>query len=194
MIENRDTAKKAGSAEAPRFAIFRAKDAKSETEITCMQYEPMSSVVIEGARKTQAAGADEGHELKLLFAMPGFSLTYVWFKSGFPLPRHSHNSDCIYYIVGGTLKLGHEELGVGDGFFVGTDVPYTYTPGPAGVEVLEFRATDAFNIKVLANNPAFWDKAIDAVRSHKGAWAHERRPSSVVPRRDPSPASLRPMP
>ena len=24
-----------------------------------------------------------------------------------------------------------EELGVGDGFFVGTDVPYTYTPGPS---------------------------------------------------------------
>jgi hypothetical protein len=131
-------------------------------------------------RKTMEAGANEGHDLKLLFAIPGFSLSYVWFKSGFPLPRHSHNVDCLYYIVGGSLFIGHEELGVGDGFFVGQDVPYTYRPGPAGVEVLEFRAADTFNIKILANNPLFWDKAVETVREHRSAWAHEPRPPRLV--------------
>jgi hypothetical protein len=43
----------------------------------------------------QEAGIEEGQAVKLLFSAPGFSLTYAWFKSGFPLPRHSHNSDCL---------------------------------------------------------------------------------------------------
>ena len=173
-------AESTGETEKTRFAIFRGKDAKSGAEASFMQYEPVTAVVAEGARRAQEEGADQGHDLKLLFATPGFSLSYVWFKSGFPLPRHSHNVDCLYYIVGGSLKIGHEELGVGDGFFVGQDVPYTYLPGPAGVEVLEFRATDVFNIKVLANNPAFWDKAVETVRSQRGAWAQEPRPAKVM--------------
>ncbi len=163
--------------EKPRFAIFRAKDARSDADTPFMHYEEMTSVVADGAQRAMAAGANEGHELKLLFSMPGFSLAYVWFKSGFPLPRHSHNVDCLYYIVGGSLLIGHEELGVGDGFFVGQEVPYTYRPGPNGVEVLEFRAAEAFNIKIMANNSAFWDAAVEAVRNRRGAWANEQRPT-----------------
>jgi hypothetical protein len=166
-----------GAAGKPRFAIFRAKDARSEAEASFIQYEAVSSVVADGARRAQEAGVGEGHDLKLLFAIPGFSLTYVWFKSAFPLPRHSHNVDCLYYIVGGTLRIGREDLGVGDGFFVGAGVPYAYTPGTAGVEVLEFRATEVFNIKVLADNPVFWEKAVETVRSHRSGWAQEPRPT-----------------
>jgi hypothetical protein len=58
-------------------------------------------------------------------------------------------------------------------------VPYTYKAGSAGVEVLEFRAADVFNIKVLANNPAFWDMAIETVRSRQCQWAHEQRPAGA---------------
>jgi hypothetical protein len=88
--------------------------------------------------------------------------------------------DCLYYIVGGSLTIGQEELGVGDGFFVGKEVPYTYRPGAAGVEVLEFRAADSFNIKIMANNPAFWDKAVESVRNQRSAWAKEARPAMVM--------------
>jgi hypothetical protein len=169
-------------AEKPRFAIFRAKDAVGAAEMTCMTYEAMSPMVAEAAQRAQAAGAEAGTELKLLFAIPGFSLTYVWFKSDFPLPRHSHNVDCLYYILGGSLRFGQEELVAGDGFFVGKDVPYTYKAGSAGVEVLEFRAADVFNIKVLANNPAFWDTAIETVRSRRSQWADEPRPVELARR------------
>jgi hypothetical protein len=163
-------------AEKTRFAVFRAKDARTEADVQFMEYAGMTPVIAEGARKTLEAGPDGGHDLKLLFSIPGFSLAYVWFKSGFPLPRHSHNVDCLYYIIGGSLFMGHEELGVGDGFFVGRDVPYTYKPGPAGVEVLEFRAADTFNIKVLANNPAFWEQAAATVRNNQQLWSRETRP------------------
>jgi hypothetical protein len=169
-------------AERPRFAIFRAKDAVGAADMTCMTYEPVSPLIADAARRAEAAGAYAGTDMKLLFAVPGFSLTYVWFKSDFPLPRHSHNVDCLYYILGGSLKFGQEELGAGDGFFVGRDVPYTYKAGSMGVEVLEFRAAHVFNIKVLANNPAFWDMAIETVRSRQGEWAHEARPAELVRR------------
>jgi hypothetical protein len=101
----------------------------------------------------------------------------VWFKSGFPLPLHTHNVDCLYYIVGGSLTIGHKEFSAGDGFFIGSGVPYTYTPGPVGVEVLEFRASNQFNIKVMAEDPAFWEKVVETVRSHRPAWLNEVRPA-----------------
>ena len=165
--------------EAPRFAIFRAKDAQPEEEMTVMSYEQPSPAVAAAAARMKDAGYEAGSRLRLLFEMPGMSLVQVWFKSEFPLPRHSHNADCLYYIVAGSLRIGQEELGPGDGFFVGSDVPYAYTPGPEGVEVLEFRTSNAFNIRVLANNPLFWDKAVETVRKQQSAWASETElPSS----------------
>jgi hypothetical protein len=160
-----------------RFAVFRAKDARGDADVSIMQYESVSDVVAEGSRKAYAEGVDAGHDLRVLFSAPGFSLVYAWFKSGFPLPLHTHDVDCLYYIVGGSLKLGHKELGRGDGFFIGSGVPYTYTPGPAGVEVLEFRASNHFNIKVMAEDPAFWEKAVETVRSQRPAWLNEARPA-----------------
>jgi hypothetical protein len=166
-----------GDGDRPRFAIFRAKDAQGAAEMSCMTYEELSPMVADAAQRVSAAGVDAGNDLKLLFAIPGFSLLRAWFKSDFPLPRHSHNVDCLYYILAGSLRFGDEELQAGDGFFIGKDTPYTYKSGAAGVEVLEFRAADLFNIRLLANNPAFWEKAIETVRSKQTQWAREPRPS-----------------
>ncbi|HEX4377848.1 MAG TPA: hypothetical protein VHZ99_11920 [Steroidobacteraceae bacterium] len=180
MPEDRSTATAAtgtaATATTPRFAIFRAGDALGEAEAGIMDYVPLPTAANEGSHLAQQAGVHAGHQLKVLFSVPGFSLVYVWFKSGFPLPRHTHNVDCLYYIVGGSLKLGTEELKAGDGFFIGKDVPYTYTPGEAGVEVLEFRASNKFNIDVLASNPAFWSQAVATVQARRDAWATERQP------------------
>jgi hypothetical protein len=169
----------ASEAQIPRFAIFRGKDARPDSEVGLMTYEEFTPVAADGLRRAREAGFDAGHHLRVLFAAPGFSLVYLWFKSAFPLPHHVHNVDCLYCILGGSLSFGQEELGAGDGFFVGRDVPYHYTPGPAGVELLEFRASDAFNIRVLANNRAFWDRAIETIRSHHIAWLSEQRPTVV---------------
>ncbi len=160
----------------PKFALFRAKDAESFEESGIMSVGDMSEAVIEGSTRLAAEGYEAGHELKLLFAMPGMSLTHVWFKSGFPLPRHSHDADCLYYIIAGSLRIGTEELGAGEGFYVGSDVPYAYTPGDEGVELLEFRSSNAFDIKLLANNPAFWERASETVRAKKDVWPGETLP------------------
>ncbi len=167
-----------GKAATTRFAIFRAEAAVDFEEAGIMTPAEPTPIEMAGAVEVIEAGYGDGTRLKLLFSMPGISLTHVWFKSGFPLPRHSHDADCLYYIIAGSLRLGSEELGPGDGFFVGSDVPYHYTPGEAGVELLEFRTTNAFGIKLLANNPAFWAKAAETVRARKDIWREEVGPPS----------------
>lgn len=165
---------------AGRFAVYRAADAPAFSEIDVMDYEGLTPELEANIATLGEAGVDEGQTVKLLFAAPGFSLTYAWFKSGFPLPRHSHNADCLYYIVAGSLTLGTEELGPGDGFFVPSDAAYAYVPGPDGVEVLEFRNTDHFNIKFLAGAGAFWSKALETVRAERPGWAAQPRPSALA--------------
>ncbi len=164
--------------ETPTFAIFRMADARPEEGIPIMRYEPLTPTMIDGGRRLTEAGVGEGSENRLLFSGGGYSLSYAWFKSGFPLPRHSHDTDCLYYIIAGSLRLGHEELGAGDGFLLPGGTPYTYTPGRDGLEILEFRSGGPFNIKLLANNPAFWNKALDTVETQRDGWKDQPRPSA----------------
>ena len=132
-----------------------------------------------GGFATDAAGFAEGNAVKTLFSRPGFSLTHAWFKSGFPLPLHTHNADCLYYIVAGTLQLGTETLGAGDGFFIGAGKAYRYTPGPEGVEVLEFRSEENFDIKFMAKTLPAWARITDVIKERRPAWATETPPSAA---------------
>lgn len=166
--------------ETPRFQIYRAADAPPYSETSCMEYAGITPVIEDGITRATAEGGDEGQEVRLLFSMPGMSLTYAWFKSGFPLPLHTHNADCLYYIIAGSLKLGTEELSAGDGFFVGSNVPYTYRPGPHGVEVLEFRTADTFDIVFKGNTTAFWDKIVDGLRKERTGWQGQRKPTELA--------------
>lgn len=127
----------ASGSDTAGFQIFRASDAPSLAEAGCMTVEPFSAAQREGMDKLVAAGFSDGEEVRVLVDIPGFSLTHVWFKAGFPLPLHSHDADCLYYIVAGSIRLGTEDLGPRDSFFVPADVPYTYRPGPDGVEILK---------------------------------------------------------
>lgn len=161
---------------APKFAIYRAAEAPDFDELNCMEAVGVSEIIADGIERAAAAGANDGNVVKMLFSMPGMSLTYAWFKSGFPLPLHSHSADCLYYIIAGSLKIGTEELGAGDGFYVGSDVPYNYRPGPNGVEVLEFRTADKFDIRFLGKTRTFWDKTIKSLEEMRPNWANERRP------------------
>ena len=105
---------------APRFAIYRAAEAPNFDELTCMEAVGVTPVIAAGIEQATAEGADDGSVVKMLFSMPGMSLTYAWFKSGFPLPLHTHDSDCLYYIVAGSVRMGATVLEAGDGFFVET--------------------------------------------------------------------------
>lgn len=173
MTEEADVA----MADTAPFRIYRAALAADFNELDHMEYAGLTPIIEAGiAKAAQVTDRDAGNVVKELFSMPGMSLTYAWFKSGFPLPLHTHNADCLYYVIAGSLKLGTEELGPGDGFFVGSDVPYTYKPGPNGVEVLEFRTKSRFDIRFMGKTEAYWDKTARVLAERQDDWVNERPP------------------
>ena len=168
-MEQQDTSK---------FRIFRATDGKGLMEANCMTVMPLSPTARAGLDKAMENGMNDGEEIRVLVNVPGFSITNVWFKHGYPLPLHSHNTDCMYYIVAGSIKLGTEELGPRDSFFVPSDVPYTYTPGPEGVELLEIRSETSFDFQNFSKGQAFWDKAVESVVENRKDWISAERPKA----------------
>ena len=171
---------KTDATEHKPFEIFRASEARDYGEHGIMDIVVDSPAIAEGLSHFHKEGGGHGQEVKMAYSRPGFSLTHVWFKSGYPLPLHSHTSDCLYYIVAGSVSVGTEKLGPGDGFFVAGDVPYTYETGPEGAEVLEFRNTDDFNIRFMAKNSKAWDKAAERIRERREEWKTELPPSRLA--------------
>lgn len=160
-----------------RFTIFRREDCPSLGETGMMSFEPFKDTILPILGQVQEAGVFKGEDARVLFAIPGFSLIHVWFKPGYPLPLHSHDADCLYYIIAGSIRMGTHDLGARDGFFVPANVPYGYTPGPEGVELLEFRHATTFNFVNHANGLAFWEKALETVKAAQPAWEEARMPT-----------------
>lgn len=159
-----------------KVQIFRAAEAPDLMEAGCMSVGPYTDVQRAGMTRLLEGGFLEGDQITVLVNIPGFSLTHVWFKKDYPLPLHSHDVDCLYYVVAGSLQYGSETLGPRDCFFLPAGTPYTYRPGPEGVEVLEFRHANSFDFQNLAKNPAFYDKALETLAANREAWKTARRP------------------
>jgi hypothetical protein len=155
-----------------RIQIFRRAEARSLADSGMMTLAASKGAQFGAMGQPVPERADMGARTDVLFANSRFSLVYLWYKSGVMLPQHSHNVDCLYLIIGGSLKLGTEVLEPGDGFFVGADVPYAWSAGDLGVEVLEFRGTDCFDVKLLAGE-TFWQKAAQTARDRQEAWQLE---------------------
>jgi len=114
-----------------------------------------------------------GSKVTVLFKTEGpnpMSLVHAWFGPGYRLPRHSHSADCLYYVVAGEAHMGKRVIKAGDGFFVEADQPYTYTAGPEGIEILEFRAAAAFDMQIFDQTVAKWQPIIDAATANRDQW------------------------
>jgi len=166
--------------EQPPMEIFRARDAQDYAEGGPMDSAPMTEVQQQGMAALFEAGMMGGSEVKLLYGRPGMSLTYVRFKPGFALPLHSHSANCLYFIITGSISMGTEELGPGDGFFLGTDVPYAYTPGEDGVELLEFRDSNTFDFKATAKNADYWKTLAASMAEASKTWTDAAPLSGMV--------------
>lgn len=168
------------SEDLPPLEIFRARDAKDYSEEGPMDNGPVTEAQQEGMAALFEAGMMSGSEVKLLYGRPGMSLTYVRFKPGFALPLHSHSANCLYFIITGSIKMGTEELGPGDGFYLGTDVPYAYVPGEDGVEMLEFRDSDCFDFKAIAKNTDYWKTLAANMAESSAKWTDDAPLSGMV--------------
>ena len=170
----------AAPAAKPQFTIYRARDAK-DVDNEMMPQAGLTETDAAGIALAGAAGVGEGAVVKLLFSDPisGMSLTYAWLKANYPLPRHSHNADCAYYIVSGEAHLGTEVLKAGDGFFVPADGLYAYQAGPEGVEVVEFRTAPEFNIKFSGNGEKYWRRLADVSAANLDHWRNGAPPPTA---------------
>lgn len=156
---------KSGPAKPGKLVVFRGEAAPTLDETAMMDppvwlepgaaETPVDEALVGryvGASRLTVPFRQEGED--------GFSLVTVEFGPGYALPRHSHSSDCLYYIVDGEITMGKRVLGAGDGFFLPAEQPYTYTAGPQGVKLLEFRHRTSFDIKIWEKDMArFWERA-----------------------------------
>lgn len=155
------------------MTFYRADDAPSLEEDGMMT---MGSMEIDPAVRdaVDLGMLGAGQHVRVLFkgeGPDGFSLVHARFEPGYRLPRHSHSSDCLYYVVSGEAHMGSRVLKPGDGFFILAEAPYAYTAGPEGVEVLEFRHATTFDIKIRDKTLEHWKPVIEAIKAHGESWA-----------------------
>ena len=94
----------------------------------------------------------------------------MWFKPHYPLPRHTHDVDCLYYVVSGTAVMGNQELRP----VTASSYPQkrrTSTP-PVPTEWRSWSSGTArsFDIKVTEDDPARWDAMIATANEQRSAW------------------------
>ena len=116
-----------------------------------------------------------------LFASPHCHVSYVWFKSGYPLPIHSHDSNCYYLVIAGSMKVGSEVLEKGDGVHIPGGAPYTVSPLGDGVEFLEIRESPDYDTHFRAKTDSYWDRVLETRAARKDIWAKEEQPYGLVP-------------
>ena len=157
------------------MSIFRAADAQDFMAAGVMAAPTVADDARAPFGEVVAAGSGTGAEVKVLTRQPtdagGFQLVRLWFKPNYPLPRHSHDVDCLYYVLSGSLTMGNQTLRPGDGFFVPADAPYQYDAGPDGVEVLEIRHdVGVFDMQIPDIGAARWAAMLTTVEANRDAW------------------------
>jgi quercetin dioxygenase-like cupin family protein len=156
--------------------IFRAEHATPLLETDFMGMPQMTDEALEAGGPeifmSSAPGTDVRIAIRQTPEEGGFSILHVWFKADYPVPRHTHNADCLYYIVSGSVVMGSQTLRQGDGFFIPAGAPYGYDAGPDGVELLEIRHNvEQFDLQMLESSAGKWAAIADTIASHRDAWA-----------------------
>jgi quercetin dioxygenase-like cupin family protein len=157
--------------EQRNMLFYQGGSARSLDEDGMMGFPDIAPEVYENLDLSPIANAQQVDVLFKGDGPDGFSLVRARFAPGFKLPRHSHSADCLYYVVSGEARMGTRVLQPGDGFFIRAEAPYTYTAGPDGVEVLEFRAATSFDMKIFDKTVERWKPIVAAAAAGAAAWS-----------------------
>jgi quercetin dioxygenase-like cupin family protein len=157
------------------ITLFSGKDATGLFESGTMSYpeldaDDQQAIRAEGRTNRNIPFGDMDQVIFRGEGENGFSLIRAWFGPHYVLPRHSHDGDCLYYVVEGCLTMGAKSLETGDGFFVPEGAPYSYVAGPEGVVVLEFRSRTSFGMKVPGGQLDMLRRLVDAADEHGETW------------------------
>lgn len=157
------------------ISIFRAEEATPLLETDFMAMPEMTGEALAAGHSEIYMDSAPGTDVRVAVRQTpdegGFSILHVWFKADYPVPRHTHDADCMYYIVSGSAIMGSQTLRTGDGFFIPAGAPYGYNAGPDGVELLEIRHGVAqFDIQLLETNAGRWAAMADTIASRRESW------------------------
>ena len=161
----------------PRMQIFRSEGVPLADDM--MRPEPMTPADTAAFEAAAQSGMHHGHQLVCLYRSPlpdGPSLCRMWLKGGFVTPRHRHDTNCIYYVLAGELRLGNAVLAPNEGVFVPQGTVYSIEAGSAGLDVLEFRTDTVFNVEYTGNDAGFWQHVSQAMTSNSPGWPDQPRP------------------
>ena len=153
-----------------RISIHHATEARASRrdEFFRLTDEQLAPLLLAG--EALAAGSQK---TELVHDAAGFTLIHLWWKPNFPLPNHSHDTDCLYYVISGAAIMGNRVLRAGDSFFVAAGTHYQYSAGPEGVEVLEIRFGAEHSDMTCYGAPgSYQKKAMQALESNREEWAH----------------------
>jgi mannose-6-phosphate isomerase-like protein (cupin superfamily) len=156
-----------------RIEIFRAADAVDNGGPKGIRGGGTASDETRAKLKVlRDAGREDGLVSSLLFhQQDGFSIVHLWVKPYYPLPRHSHDSDCLYYVVNGSLSYGIETLRASDGFFVPEGIDYVYTGGPEGAELIEVRfGVNNIETDLPAQSDRRYERELELINANHAAW------------------------
>jgi quercetin dioxygenase-like cupin family protein len=157
------------------ISIFRAEEATPLMETDFMGMPSMTDEAVAAGGPEIFMASGPGTDVRIAVRQTpeegGFSILHVWFKADYPVLRHTHDADCMYYIVSGSAILGAQTLRAGDGFFIPAGAPYSYNAGPHGVELLEIRhCVQHFDLQMLESSAGKWAAMAATIDSHRAAW------------------------
>ena len=108
----------------------------------------------------------------------GMNLVRLWYAPHYTLPRHSHDVDCLYYVVQGEAHLGNQVIEAGEGFYVPAGAPYSlHEAGPDGVEVLEVPLAPVRSRIKVSESEGRWALLAENARTHKAEWEAASAPA-----------------
>ena len=145
-----------GKARIEKWVVSRLAEKESDEEVVRDKLGEMLEAVAPGYSENVLVW--QGGE-------KGMSIVHAWFGPNLPLFRHSHSrlGDCMYYVAAGEAIMGKRQLKPGSTFFIPNGMPYKYTAGPDGVEVLEFRA-DGDGVDQAAPHMRIDELSLDAIQ------------------------------
>jgi quercetin dioxygenase-like cupin family protein len=182
-VSQTDAEEKVAAKQASRsrkgMVLFRGKGAPSLFESGTMSAPVMDAadqekLLADGPRSPNVMLGNHDAVLFRGEGDDGFSLVRAWFGPHYVLPRHSHDGDCLYYVVEGSLTMGSQVIEAGDGFFVPSDAPYGYEAGPEGVVVLEFRSRTSFGMQIPGGQLERWRRMAVVADENAEQWAEQQ--------------------
>jgi mannose-6-phosphate isomerase-like protein (cupin superfamily) len=157
-----------------RIVIYQADQAETFASAEMTWGPDLPPEITDGLDLTPLSA---GSKIKVLFREgrpDGYSLVWAWFGANYPLARHAHSTDCLYYVAAGQVSLGRHSIRAGSGFFVPAHTPYRFKVGPEGVQILEFRAATSFETRHCELSADRWRAIVEIAQGQQDVWNNER--------------------